>query len=83
MQLHWALVLAQLFGSLKEVEAKHEERYIILATKLDDKTLYDCDAELEWKCVNCGYIHRGKQPPRVCPICKKAYTWYSPLGLVR
>src|SRR3989339_413563 len=74
---------ARLFGNLKKVEEKHEERYIILATKLDNKTLYDAEAELEWKCVNCGYIHRGKQPPKTCPVCKKNYTWYMPLGLVR
>lgn len=74
---------AELFGKLKEVEADHEERYIILATKLDDKTLYSANAELDWKCVNCGYIHRGTQPPRICPLCKKAFTWYIPFGLVR
>jgi len=74
---------AQLFGELVEVEAKHEERYIILATKLDDKTLYDADAELTWKCVNCGYIHTGKQPPVNCPVCKKSFNWYMPLGLVQ
>jgi rubrerythrin len=73
---------AQLFGKVKEVEAKHEERYIILATKLDDKTLYDSEAELTWKCVNCGYIHVGKQPPKVCPVCLKPSTWYMPIGLV-
>jgi rubrerythrin len=73
----------RLFGELKEVEEKHEERYIILATKLDDKTLYDADTELEWKCVNCGYIHKGKQPPVNCPVCKKSFNWYMPLGLVR
>lgn len=74
---------AQLFGKLKEVEADHEERYIIIATKLDDKTLYDSDVELTWKCVNCGYVYVGKQPPRACPLCLKPYTWYMPLGLVR
>lgn len=74
---------ARLFGELKEVEEKHEERYIILATKIDNKTLYDSEVELEWKCVNCGYIHRGKQPPTNCPVCKKSFNWYMPLGLVR
>lgn len=74
---------AKLFGALKKVEEKHEERYIIIARKLDNKTLYDSDVELEWKCVNCGYIHKGKQPPLNCPVCKKAFTWYMPLGLVR
>lgn len=73
----------RLFGELKEVEEKHEERYLILTSKLDSKTLYASDVELEWKCLNCGYIHKGKTPPANCPVCKKAFTWYMPLGLVR
>jgi rubrerythrin len=73
----------RLFGNLKKVEEKHEERYLIIARKLDRNTLYSADAELEWKCVNCGYIHKGKTPPKTCPVCKKPYTWYMPLGLVR
>jgi len=73
----------RLFGNLKKVEEKHEERYLIIARKLDSKTLYNADAELEWKCVNCGFIYRGKTPPQECPVCKKPFTWYIPLGLVR
>ena len=73
----------RLFGQLKEVEEKHEERYLIIARKLDQKTLYDSETELEWKCLNCGYIHKGKTPPKKCPVCKKPFTWYLPLGLVR
>lgn len=73
----------RLFSELKEVESKHEERYLILTHKLDSKTLYDSTVELEWKCLNCGYIHKGTTPPKSCPVCKKAFTWYMPLGLVR
>jgi rubrerythrin len=73
----------RLFGHLKLVEEKHEERYIILLTKLDNKTLYDSEVELEWKCLNCGYIHKGKTPPTTCPVCKKPFSWYMQLGLVR
>ncbi len=74
---------ARLFGHLKLVEEKHEERYIIIAKKLENKSLFDSEVELEWKCVNCGYIHKGKQPPKVCPVCTKPFTWYFPLGLIR
>jgi rubrerythrin len=73
----------RLFSNLKKVEEKHEERYIIIAKKLDDKTLYDSDVELEWKCLNCGNIYKGKNPPKECPVCLKPYTWYMALGLVR
>jgi rubrerythrin len=23
----------------------------------------------QWKCTVCGYIHEGKEPPDVCPVC--------------
>ncbi|MFA5828470.1 MAG: ferritin family protein [Candidatus Shapirobacteria bacterium] len=74
---------ARLFEELKETEEKHEERYIILARHMDAGTLYNQEKELEWKCLNCGYIHFGKTPPPTCPLCKKVLTWYEPLGLVR
>lgn len=73
----------RLFREVKEVEEKHEERYIIIAKHMDANTLYNRETELEWKCVNCGYIHKGKTPPTTCPVCKKPFTWYMPLGLVR
>lgn len=73
----------RLFGNVKKVEAKHEERYVIISTHLSNKDLYDSEVELEWKCVNCGYIHKGKKPPTKCPVCKKPMEWYMPLGLVQ
>jgi rubrerythrin len=74
---------AVLFGALKKVEAKHEERYLIISKNLNAKKLYDPGTELEWKCLNCGYIHKGTMPPKACPVCKKPFTWYQPQGLVR
>jgi rubrerythrin len=41
------------------------------------------EREFEWKCLNCGYIHKGKTPPTTCPVCKKPFTWYVALGLIR
>ncbi len=73
----------RLFGKLVEVEKLHEERYIILAEKLDNDTLYNSEAELEWKCLNCGYIHKGKRPPEKCPLCLKPFNWYEPMGLLK
>ncbi len=70
----------RLFSNLVKVEEKHEERYIIIAKKLSSKTLFFAEAELEWKCLNCGYIYKGKEPPKKCPVCLKPYAWYLPLG---
>jgi rubrerythrin len=74
---------ARLFGKLKQVEELHEERYIILTSKLENKSLYDADIELEWKCLNCGYVYKGKTPPQKCPLCLKPFTWYMQLGLLK
>ena len=23
----------------------------------------------QWRCMVCGYIHEGPEPPEVCPVC--------------
>lgn len=25
--------------------------------------------EKRWRCMICGYVHVGEEPPYVCPIC--------------
>ena len=25
--------------------------------------------EKTWRCIVCGYVHKGPEPPDVCPIC--------------
>ncbi len=74
---------ANLFQEILEVEEKHEERYTILADKLEAGKLLESDDEAEWKCINCGYIHKGKKAPDPCPLCKKPQGWYMELGAVR
>lgn len=75
--------IAKLFKEIKEVEEKHEERYNILADKLEKGTLYKSYKEMEWKCLNCGYIHKGKSAPDKCPLCQKPKGWYMGIGIVR
>jgi rubrerythrin len=29
----------------------------------------------EWECMDCGYLHEGKQPPRRCPDCGAVGAW--------
>lgn len=74
---------ARLFTEIKEVEEKHEERYTKLADRLEAGKLYDTEEEVEWKCLNCGYIHKGKSAPESCPLCKKPQGWYMQIGFIR
>lgn len=75
--------IADVFKEIAEVEEKHEERYKILADLLKNKKIFESDNEIEWKCLNCGYIHKGKTPPAICPACGKPHGWYMPIGVVR
>ncbi len=75
--------IANFFKLISGIEAKHAERYTILADKLEKGTLYKSDKEIEWKCLNCGHIHKGKSAPEKCPFCKKPQDYFMGLGVVR
>ncbi len=75
--------IAVLFKEISEVEEKHAERYKILGDKLEAGTLYKSEEETEWKCLNCGYVHKGKNAPGKCPVCQKPQGYYMQIGAVR
>jgi len=75
---------ATLFREIAEVEERHHERYVKLADRLEQGNLLSGQSEeTEWKCLNCGYIHKGSEAPHVCPVCKKPQGWYMQIGFVR
>jgi rubrerythrin len=74
---------AKLFKEVAEVEKKHEERFNKLADRLAAGNLFKSEEEKEWKCLNCGYIHKGTEAPGNCPMCKKPQGWYMEIGFVR
>ncbi len=75
--------IADLFKEISEVEEKHAERYDILADRLEKGKLFQSDVHVEWKCLNCGYIHKGKSAPVKCPLCQKPQGYYMALRLIR
>ena len=74
---------AHLFHEIARVEEKHAERYIKMADRLEAGTMFKNEKEVEWKCLNCGYVHKGKEAPEKCPLCQKPQGWYMQLGVVR
>ncbi len=75
--------IATLFKEVSEVEEKHAERYAILKKRLETKMLFKSQTPIEWKCLNCGYIHKGKTAPTKCPSCQKPQGYYMGLKIVR
>ena len=75
--------IAFFFKLAAEIEKKHAERFKILADRLEQGTLYKSETEIEWKCLNCGHIHKGKSAPTKCPFCQKPQGFFKGLGVVR
>ena len=70
--------IASVFKELGEVEEKHEARYLGLIDRVKNGTVFSREKEIEWKCLNCGYIHKGVEAPGTCPACGKPQAWYEP-----
>jgi desulfoferrodoxin-like iron-binding protein len=72
---------AALFKSIGKVEIEHENMYKELLRRLESGEEFESDnEEEEWICEVCGHIHRGKKPPKACPVCKHPQEYQSRLN---
>ncbi len=71
------LDVAESFEEISEVEEEHEKRYRKLLENVMNGTVFKRDEEVEWHCLNCGYIHHGKEAPEVCPACEHPQAYYE------
>jgi rubrerythrin len=69
--------VAESFTEIAEVEEEHEKRYRKLLANVENGTVFKRDEEVEWHCLNCGYIHHGKEAPPVCPACLHDQEYYQ------
>ncbi len=69
--------VATVFTEIKEVEEHHEKRYLKLAENLKNGLVFKKNKEVYWKCRNCGYIHKGKSAPKLCPACAHPQAYYE------
>ncbi len=70
--------IANLFSNIAIVEQSHETRYLKLLARMESGQVFaDPDANTQWQCRYCGYIHTGKQAPRACPVCRKPQAYFQ------
>jgi rubrerythrin len=69
--------IADSFKQIAEVEERHEKRYTKLLKNILNNKVFKKDKVVMWKCRNCGYIHIGKEAPKVCPACKHPQAFYE------
>ena len=69
--------IAYLFEAVGKIEKEHEERYRKLLENLENGSVFEKDGEVYWICKNCGHIHKGKTPPKVCPVCAHPQSYFE------
>jgi rubrerythrin len=69
--------VADSFKEIAEVEEKHEKRYRKLLENVKTGKVFKKDKIVKWKCLNCGYVHEGKEALEQCPACKHAQAYYQ------
>jgi len=61
--------ISKVFTEVGEVEERHEARFLKLLDNIEKGIVFKRDEVVEWKCNNCGYVHKGKEAPEACPAC--------------
>ena len=60
---------AMSFEKIAGIEKVHGERFARFAEWMEQGKLFVSDIETGWMCLNCGYVFRGKEAPKACPVC--------------
>lgn len=68
---------AKVMTEIAEVEEEHENRYLKLKENIEKGIVFKRGEEVEWKCRNCGYVHKSTEAPAECPACAHPRAFYE------
>ncbi len=69
--------IARLFTAIGKVEVEHEAEYLALKKALEEEGFFQSDETQEYVCEVCGHVHRGKKPPKACPLCRAEQEYFK------
>lgn len=72
--------IAAMWNAISVAEKQHEKRYRDLLANLQANRVFTRDAEVVWRCRNCGYIHTASGAPELCPACAHPRDHFELLG---
>jgi rubrerythrin len=72
--------VATVFESILVAERQHARRYEILAATIGKGAAFKSDRPIVWRCLNCGFIYEGIEPPKACPACAHPQGYFERLG---
>ena len=71
---------ADTLDAISVAERQHEKLYRELAANLEHERVFSRPEEMTWRCLSCGYIHKGMQAPDKCPTCVKPTGYFELLA---
>ncbi|MBT1076264.1 rubrerythrin [Geobacter grbiciae] len=72
--------IAAAWRAISVAEKQHEKRYRDLLANVESKRVFTRDAEVVWRCRNCGYLHTATDAPEQCPACVHPKDHFELLG---
>jgi rubrerythrin len=69
--------IARVFRNIAVAERRHEDRYAALAKNITNGVVFKREKPTRWVCRNCGYVHEGTEPPKVCPACAHPQAYFE------
>jgi desulfoferrodoxin-like iron-binding protein len=70
--------IARMLKAIGKVEVEHEKEYRELIEALEKEGFFNSEEEeQEWICEVCGHVHRGKKPPKSCPLCRVESEYFK------
>lgn len=69
--------IADRLRAIAKAEEHHEERFSKLLKEIEGGSMFKKDEEIEWVCLECGYVHYGKEAPEKCPSCNHPRAYYQ------
>lgn len=69
--------VARAFRNIAKVEKEHEERYLKLASNIENEKVFTKEEPTRWKCRKCGHVHEGASAPNVCPTCQHPQGYFE------
>jgi len=72
--------IASVFDSIAVAEKQHAKRYEALMANIDEGHVFKRDKLVVWRCLNCGYVYEGTEPPKACPACAHPQAYFELLA---
>ena len=69
-------LVGKLFEQIAGVEKTHGDRFGRFADLLERQELFCSSVEVDWVCLNCGYVVSATAAPAKCPVCSHPQGYF-------